>query len=381
MYRALITVLLGLALLPGLHVSTAAAQAESPDDLVQAVNAYRAAHGRPTLQVHESLMLAAQRHATWMAVNHEHSHQGEGGSMPQDRATAAGYQGYVSENVAGATLGWNTVEWAVEGWAGSYGHRQTMLSDNVHIGAGIASNEEEIVYVLLVGSPSRYAPAPQSTAPPEGGATLSVVAVPITLATPREDGAVIHMVQPGQTAWAIAARYGVPLDELLALNHLDQNAILHPGDAVIIRLGEGQAPPPLPTKPAMHIVQEGESVWTIAALHGLTVGELLALNSLEESAVIHPGDQLKLRHPDPTSTPTIPPTEPPAASPTPPPAATAVALQPIATFTDTPVPAPLASPAPGRASSVTTFVLIAVVVLASAGGVGAVLLALARQRR
>jgi LysM repeat protein len=260
MRRLLACVLLCLSLLPGFGIFITAAQSSSAHKLIELVNEYRASHGVPPLEINNSLMAAAQRHANWMAANYAHSHQGEGGSMPQDRATAAGYQGLVSENVASGTLSYVTPAWAVEGWAGSPGHRRTMLSNNVHVGAGIALNEEEEFYVLVIGSPSEFAPKPPAgaqTAPEEDSEEAEaepIIVVPIELAEPREDGSVVHVVQQGQTAWAIAARYGVPLDELMAINHLDRNAVLYPGDEIIARLGEGQSPPPPPTLPATHIV-------------------------------------------------------------------------------------------------------------------------------
>jgi LysM repeat protein len=321
--------------------TTIAAQSGTPQELIQRVNAFRASQGMPSLESHSALMAAAQRHADWMAATGSHSHQGEGGTMPQDRAQAAGYQGWVSENVASGTLGWATTEWAVEGWAGSSGHRQAMLSRSAHVGAGVAVNAEEEFYVLLVGSPSPSAPEPptdvgEESVPDEA----SIAAVPIVVSTPQADGAILHVVQAGQTAWDIAARYGVGLDELSALNHLEDGALLHAGDTIIIRLGEGQEPPPLPTLPAIHVVQEGETLWTVAALHGLGLNELLALNGLRDDAIVHPGDQLLLRepHPTPAETPFLTETPSPA-TPTLTPTATRETITPSPTIAPTMTPA------------------------------------------
>jgi len=44
-----------------------------------------------------------------------------------------------------------------------------------------------------------------------------------------------------------------------------------------------------------HIVKEGECLWKIAQMHGVSVESLCALNNLSESSIIHPGDKLLLR--------------------------------------------------------------------------------------
>lgn len=66
-------------------------------------------------------------------------------------------------------------------------------------------------------------------------------AVPVSIATPAADGSIVHVVQQGQTLWAVAAIYQIPLDDLLILNGLNQNSFVFPGDKLIIR------PPYTPT--------------------------------------------------------------------------------------------------------------------------------------
>lgn len=345
----------GLLLLSSFGFSTAHAQSGPANELIQLVNEFRIANGMPALEVNNALMAAAQGHADWQAANHNHFHQGAGGSMPQDRANAAGYSGLVGENVANGTRGYVSSAWAVDGWAGSYGHRITMLSRNVHIGAGVAENADETYYVLMVGSPSSSSPGsrPNPTQSSEEATVPPVIVVPIIVATPREDGAIVHVVQQGQTAWAIASRYGIALEELLAINHLSRNAMLHPGDEIIIRLGEGQAPPPLPTIPTSHIVQDGESLWGIAVKYGLTLDELLVLNGLTRGAIIKPRDKLQLHifEPSPTTPATIEPISTPTemtptsrASQTPIPTAVAVMLDSTLVLSVAPIPTSRPSP-------------------------------------
>ena len=73
------------------------------------------------------------------------------------------------------------------------------------------------------------------------------------------------------------------------------------------------------------IVQPNDSLWAIAARAGIPLAELLALNNLTETSIIAPGDRLLIGRVDPAVTPTenAPPPSPTATRPPPPPTATA----------------------------------------------------------
>lgn len=312
----------------------AAGQPGRAYETVEALNRYRAALGLPALQIAPSLMAAAQGHAEWMARTYIYSHTGEGGTGPWDRAAAAGFPGgQVYENVAGGTS--LTPEEAIGWWDRDWVHQNTMrLPGHTHVGVGYAENDQQQLYVLLVGKigtpaapPATAAPRTTPLAPTRPTATRGPVAVRVMRSAPREDGSVWHLVQTGQTAWDIAVVYGVSLDDLLALNGLTRGTPVHPGDELLVRLGEGQVPPPTPTPQLMHVIKPGETLWTVAALHGLTLDDLLALNGLARGHMVHPGDELLIRAPDSTATPTpspLPSTATPSLLPSPSPAATAL---------------------------------------------------------
>ncbi len=373
-----------LLLAPGLP--PAAAQSETAYDLLAAVNAFRAGRGMGPFEINDSLMVAAQRHANWCAATGTHSHTGEGGSRPQDRATAAGYVGYAVENFASGTSGYVDIAWTVRMWSSDDIHLGTMLSTAPHAGAGVASNGSETWYVLVVGRPSASPPptrppaaqpgaagAPQATSAP----APAIPAAPVVVAAPNADGTVIHVVQQGQTLWDLAVTYGVPLADLLALNYLTEDALLHPGDSILIRLGPGQSPPPPPTPPAVHVVQAGETLWDIALIYGVDLDELRALNDLAAGAVIVPGLELRLRPPDATATATLPPSATPLPSPLPTATALpalAVAALPTVSPTPTATPSPTAPSAPvssGEPAGGAIFLMalgLALIVGAAGGG-------------
>ena len=74
-------------------VLAAPLQVPSGYDLVDAVNAYRAANGLPNLVIDPLLMLSAQMHAEYLASQEDgmSGHIGVGGTDADARAAALGY--------------------------------------------------------------------------------------------------------------------------------------------------------------------------------------------------------------------------------------------------------------------------------------------------
>lgn len=315
--RMLLTILITLTVLlyPRLGERTTSAQPGPALEVVNLVNQYRAARGLNTLATHPALMAAAQTHVDWMVETGSYGHTGPGGSTPGDRAAAAGYPTngwYVYENWVGG--GGMTPTAAIEWWDASPIHHQTLnLEGFEHIGVGYTPGGIGGVFVLLIAKPS---PPPDPTpkpgqpagpTPTPGPPTPTPFYVePLVLATPDADGTIIHVIGVGQTAWDIAAVYGVDLNEMLDLNRLTRPVVLHPGDSVIVKLGPNATPPQL--GPQTHVVQDGESAWTVAAIYGLTLDDLLIINGLQRPAILQPGDVLIVQYPDNYATVTpVPP--------------------------------------------------------------------------
>ncbi len=93
-----------------------------------------------------------------------------------------------------------------------------------------------------------------------------------------------YVVQPGDTFSGLAARFGVSLDHLLALNPDIPPDRLLVGDTIFVPAGDSAgdsvAPPQEPSGPATvdYVVQPGDTYSGIAARFGLSTAELLALN-------------------------------------------------------------------------------------------------------
>ena len=286
-----------------------AAIAQSPAyEVIQLVNNFRVANGLPAFQINQSLMIAAQQQADYMAASNIYSHTGAGGSSPQSRAEAAGYVGWVSENIVGGTN--LTPQKGLIWWQNSAVHYAALVSTrHTEVGAGFAVGFDQNFYALVVGQPSN-APAAAAASPSNNNQPAPIQVAPFTPAQPGEDGSIVHTVQQGQALWTLAAHYEVPLADLLLFNGLSENAIVNPGDKIIIRLGEGQSPPPTPAPPTTHIVGEGQTLWYIANLHQVEISNLLWYNGITMETILQPGQEITIRlaegqAPPPTPTPQL----------------------------------------------------------------------------
>jgi len=243
-------ILLVLFLALGVDTSAASAQASSAYDVVAAVNDFRASNGLPPLQIDPILMSIAQAHSDYQASTGTITHTGPGGSRPTDRAYAAGFGGgatiFVSENIAG---GINlSIQNAIYQYWQDQLHLNTMLNPAaVYIGAGVAVSGNYVYYTVDAGY-FAGAPSTGSTVnPPQGNTNTGPTAVaydPFVVSTPRDDGAIVHVVGYGQSLIGIAKTYKVELNDILQLNGLNLSAIIYPGDKIVIKTTVALTPTP-----------------------------------------------------------------------------------------------------------------------------------------
>jgi LysM repeat protein len=98
-----------------------------------------------------------------------------------------------------------------------------------------------------------------------------------------------HVVQPGETLFRIALRYGVTVDALRYANGLTETSVLLSGQTLIIPSGVAVTYPP---GARIHRVAQGESLEQIARRYNLTFDALLRANNLTANAVLVPGQVL-----------------------------------------------------------------------------------------
>lgn len=94
-----------------------------------------------------------------------------------------------------------------------------------------------------------------------------------------------HTVLPGESLSSIAARYGMSRGQLLQLNGLDDAADLSAGQNLIIRK------PILNTSLQYHTVKPGETLYAIAKRYGVNISKLRELNNLNNRSLT-PGQRI-----------------------------------------------------------------------------------------
>lgn len=223
----------------------------SSSELIDAVNALRDDHGLYPYTPNAILMGIAQTHAEYLAfIEVSNTHIDAYGRRPFQRAIDAGYMvagdltlgGWFSENVVGGSG--LTAEGAVEIWMGDAPHQNTMLSTVlVDVGAGVEVVGNTYYYVLdcglsTGGTPVAYTPPPY----------ILVNTPTIVTNTPNPEGAIIHIVQEGDTLLEIAIAYDVSLNELYILNDLNENSVIYPEQQIFVRSAHTATPTyPSPT--------------------------------------------------------------------------------------------------------------------------------------
>ncbi len=235
----------------------------TPQDMINAVNQLRLDNGLNALSTHPALMEAAQWEADAIAGGAP-GHTHPPGLTLGAWLISLGYplggnialDGYRSENwAAGSEL---TVAETIQLWLGDAPHTNTMLSaERSDIGAGVATGKDpwgNTVYYYVIetalqtssGEQQYEAIAVLTSIPetmaalyPDGtqaaaAASVSQYIVPITRATARPDGDVIHEVKNGQSLWSIAIEYGVKINDIKLLNNLDSNEV-YTGEILLVQ--------------------------------------------------------------------------------------------------------------------------------------------------
>lgn len=94
----------------------------------------------------------------------------------------------------------------------------------------------------------------------------------------------IHVVQKGETLFSIAQQYGVSARLLQKLNQAPTDGTLVPGQTLVVLLPE-----------RTHVVRRGDTVWSIAREHGISTRELYQNNIfLQGQGALIPGEELIL---------------------------------------------------------------------------------------
>jgi LysM repeat protein len=137
--------------------------------------------------------------------------------------------------------------------------------------------------------------APRATATPLPTQTPTATPTSTLTPTPRPTPTpLVHVVQAGETLYSIARHYEIGVIDLSQANGLTTSSVLHPDDELIIPIPiEGATPAvPVSSNEVLHTVQEGERLSDIAQRYAVSESILMRVNNLETAAAVRPGDTL-----------------------------------------------------------------------------------------
>ncbi|MFQ5594244.1 MAG: LysM peptidoglycan-binding domain-containing protein [Anaerolineae bacterium] len=122
-----------------------------------------------------------------------------------------------------------------------------------------------------------------------------VVAAP-SVAAPASGpmNATIHVVQPGETLYSIARGYGVDVYVVASANNVVNPNLIYAGQSLVIPGGYGYAPHPYHAYDgaSVYVVRPGDTMYSIAARYGTTVWALAQANNLSNPNWIFAGQKL-----------------------------------------------------------------------------------------
>lgn len=134
------------------------------------------------------------------------------------------------------------------------------------------------------------APEPTATATPTPGvpgATEGVTAPPIS----QQERTGIHIVNNGETLSTIAVRYQTTLAHLIEFNQISPAQRLNVGQAIVVPI-TGEAVAQINSERLYHVVQAGEYLSTIAKQYDISVATLARTNGIYANGIIVPGQEL-----------------------------------------------------------------------------------------
>ena len=96
------------------------------------------------------------------------------------------------------------------------------------------------------------------------------------IVVPQEDeysDYIIYKVKKGDSLWSISKNYNITIDELIALNNLNNLTITIDQELLVPKVSN------------KYIVEKGDTLWSIAKNNNLTVEELKDLNNLTNNLI------------------------------------------------------------------------------------------------
>jgi LysM repeat protein len=166
---------------------------------------------------------------------------------------------------------------------------------------------------LAATQPAVASPGATDTAPPAVQPSPSPLPTPTLTATPclPPAGWVLYQVQPNETLFSIAARYGLTAEDLQQANCLPSVDLIRSGQGLYVPylITPTSTPCAPPASWVRYSVQAGENLYRIALRYGMAASYLQQANCLPSASAVRTGQTIYVPYLIPSPVP--PPTRPP----------------------------------------------------------------------
>lgn len=96
-----------------------------------------------------------------------------------------------------------------------------------------------------------------------------------------------YTVREGNTLFGIAQFFQSSVADILQYNNIQNPSMIYPGQELTIPAGSNKA--------NYYITRPGDTLWSIAQMHGTTVAELSRINGISNPNVIYPGQIIMVK--------------------------------------------------------------------------------------
>ena len=100
-----------------------------------------------------------------------------------------------------------------------------------------------------------------------------------------------HIVQSGDSLWSLALKYDTEVKIIKKINYLNSD-LLSINDTLLIPLSKSKSNNFIPYE--MYIVSEGDTLWSIAKEYNIEIRDLSRMNSIDENSYLQLGQQLSI---------------------------------------------------------------------------------------
>ena len=100
-----------------------------------------------------------------------------------------------------------------------------------------------------------------------------------------------HIVEPGDSLWKLANKYDTEVKIIKKINYLESD-LLSLKDTLLIPLSSSKSNNFIPYE--MHIVSEGDTLWSISNKYNIDIKDITRMNSLNQDSLLQLGQQLTI---------------------------------------------------------------------------------------